>query len=172
MDDVTLTDDTQRFGTTALEGPSAAAIVTELTGVDLNSLVDLERQDARVGTIPCSIIRRSPGKFCGRRISGGTPQLEALWQTLQEKSKAAGGGPIGYSALSAIRLEQGVPGSVTISGKGKSLTKPLSKISHISYTKGCYTARRCRACALSRKSTAAALACVSPGKRFPPQAKP
>src|SRR6266403_3485621 len=45
MDDVTLTDDTQRFGTLALEGPTAAAIVTELTGVDLNSLVDLERQD-------------------------------------------------------------------------------------------------------------------------------
>ncbi len=71
MDDVTLTDDTQRFGTLALEGPSAAAIVTELTGVDLNSLVDLERQDARVGTIPCSIIRRSP-------VSGGTPPVGSV----------------------------------------------------------------------------------------------
>src|ERR1700681_1830789 len=38
MDDVTLTDDTQRFGALGLEGPSAAAIVKEVTGVNLNSL--------------------------------------------------------------------------------------------------------------------------------------
>src|SRR5260221_388580 len=109
MDDVTLTDDTQRFGTLALEGPSAAAIVTELTGVDLNSLVDLERQDARVGTIPCSIIRRSPGKFAGAEFLAERIHLEALWQTLQEKTTAAEGGPTGYSALTALRLEQGIP---------------------------------------------------------------
>src|SRR3984893_15327227 len=34
MDDVTLADDTQRFGTLALEGPGAAHIATQLTGVD------------------------------------------------------------------------------------------------------------------------------------------
>src|SRR5258706_14115110 len=63
MDDVTLTDDTPRFGTLALEGPAAARIVNELTGVDLQSLAELARQDTRAGTIPCTIIRRSPGKF-------------------------------------------------------------------------------------------------------------
>src|SRR3979490_1910742 len=54
MDDVTLADDTQCFGTLALEGPEAARIATQLTGVDLNSLAELARQDARVGTIPCT----------------------------------------------------------------------------------------------------------------------
>src|ERR1700730_2564105 len=45
MDDVTLSDDTQRFGTLALEGPAAAPIVNELTGIDLNSMAELERQE-------------------------------------------------------------------------------------------------------------------------------
>src|SRR6266478_7095363 len=35
MDDVTLTDETARYGTLALEGPKAAAIVKSLTGVDV-----------------------------------------------------------------------------------------------------------------------------------------
>jgi len=111
MDDVTLRDETERFGTLALEGPSAAAIVKELTGVDLNSLGDLERRDARApGTIPCTIVRRTPGKFVGGEFLVERSQMEPLWHTLEAKSKAAGGrGPIGYSALSAVRLEQGIP---------------------------------------------------------------
>src|SRR6202795_2898365 len=35
MDDVTLTDETQRYGTLALEGPEAAGVVRELTRIDL-----------------------------------------------------------------------------------------------------------------------------------------
>ena len=139
MDDVTLTDDTQRFGTLALEGPSAGAIVRELTGVDLNSLADLERHDARIGTILCTIIRRSPGKFIGAEFLAERAQLEALWQTLEEKSKAAGGGPIGYSALSAIRLEQGIPWFSYDFGEKQIPHEAALEISHISYTKGCYT---------------------------------
>jgi folate-binding protein YgfZ len=139
MDDVALTDDTQRFGTLALEGPSAGAIVRELTGVDLNSLADLERHDARIGTILCTIIRRSPGKFIGAEFLAERAQLEALWQTLEEKSKAAGGGPIGYSALSAIRLEQGIPWFSYDFGEKQIPHEAALEISHISYTKGCYT---------------------------------
>jgi folate-binding protein YgfZ len=139
MDDVTLTDDTQRFGTLALEGPSAAAIVRELTGVDLNSLADLERQDARVGTIPCTIIRRTPGKFVGAEFLTERAHLEALWQTLQEKSEAAGGGPIGYSALSSVRLEQGIPWFSYDFGEKQIPHEAALETSHISYTKGCYT---------------------------------
>jgi folate-binding protein YgfZ len=139
MDDVTLADDTQRFGTLALEGPSAAAIVRELTGVDLNSLADLERREARVGAIPCTIIRRSPGKFVGGEFLAERAHLEALWHTLQEKSKAAGGGPIGYSPLSAIRLEQGIPWFSYDFGEKQIPHEASLEISHISYTKGCYT---------------------------------
>jgi folate-binding protein YgfZ len=139
MDDVTLTDDTERFGTLALEGPSAASSVRELTGVDLNSLADLESQEARVGTIPCTIIRRSPGKFVGAEFLAERAHLEALWQTLEEKSEASGGGPIGYSALSAVRLEQGIPWFSYDFGEKQIPHEAALETSHISYTKGCYT---------------------------------
>ncbi len=59
MDDVTLTDVTDTFGTLALEGPKAATATAELTGVELDKLADLEIRECSVGTIPCSIIKRT-----------------------------------------------------------------------------------------------------------------
>jgi folate-binding protein YgfZ len=139
MDDVTLTDETQRFGTLALEGPSAASLVSELTGFDLNPLAELARLDTQVGAIPCTLIRRSPGKFVGAEFLVERPDLEALWQTLQEKAKAAGGGPIGYTALSTLRLEQGIPWFGYDFGEKQIPHEAALENSHISYTKGCYT---------------------------------
>jgi folate-binding protein YgfZ len=139
MDDVTLADDTQRFGTLALEGPSAGSIVKALTGVDLNSLAELERRDARAGAIPCTIIRRSPGKFAGAEFLVERAHLEGLWQTLLEKTSAAGGGPVGYTALSALRLEQGIPWFSYDFGEKQIPHEAGLENSHISYTKGCYT---------------------------------
>ena len=139
MDDVTVVDDTQRFGTLALEGPEAARIATQLTGVDLNSLAELARQDARVGTIPCTVVRRSPGKFVGGEFLVERAHLEALWATLQKKTEAAGGGPIGYSALSVLRLEQGIPWFSYDFGEKQIPHEAALENTHISYTKGCYT---------------------------------
>jgi folate-binding protein YgfZ len=139
MDDVTLTDDTRRFGTLALEGPAAAQIVSELTGVHLYSSARLARQDALVGTIPCTIICRSPGKFAGAEFLVERTHLQALWQTLQEETKAAAGGPTGYTALSALRLEQGLPWFSYDFGEKQIPHEAALENSHISYTKGCYT---------------------------------
>ena len=139
MDDVTLTDQTQRFGTLALEGPSAVPIVKDLAGVDLNSLAELARQETRVGAIPCTIVRRSPGKFGGAEFLVERAYLEALWQTLQKKTEAAGGGPMGYGALSALRLEQGIPWFSYDFGEKQIPHEAALENSHISYTKGCYT---------------------------------
>src|SRR5713101_1094891 len=41
MDDVTLTDETPRYGTLALEGPKAAALVKEVSGVDVTKYEEL-----------------------------------------------------------------------------------------------------------------------------------
>jgi len=139
MDDVTLADDTQKLGTLALEGPAAAAIVSELTGMDLNSLAELQRRDVSIGAIPCTVIRRSPGKILGAEIIAERQHMEALWHTLQEKAKAAGGGAVGYSALSALRLEQGIPWFSYDFGEKQIPHEAALEKSHISYTKGCYT---------------------------------
>jgi len=139
MDDVTLTDETPRYGTLALEGPQAARIAQEVTGVDLTGLADLARQDTTVSSIPCSVVRRSPGGFVGVEFLTQRQNLESLWQVLKGKAVAAGGGPIGYSALSALRLEQGVPWFSYDFGEKQIPHEAGLEHSHISYTKGCYT---------------------------------
>jgi len=139
MDDVTLTDETPRFGTLALEGPQAARIAQELTGVDLTGLAELARQDTTGGSIPCSVVRRSPGEFMGVEFLTQRENLESLWQVLKGKAVAAGGGPIGYTALSALRLEQGVPWFSYDFGEKQIPHEAGLEHSHISYTKGCYT---------------------------------
>jgi aminomethyltransferase len=139
MDDVTLTDDTQQFGTLALEGPAAAKIVFELTGVDLNALPELGMQESRVGSLPCTVIHRSPGKFVSAEFLIDRQHLPELWNLLLEKARGAGGGPMGYTALSATRLEQGIPWFGYDFGEKQIPHEAGLQDSHISYTKGCYT---------------------------------
>src|ERR1700730_2743319 len=62
MDDVTLTDRTEDFGTLGLEGPRAAEFTRKLTGIDLLTLDELEFREGSVGDIPVRVFRRSPGE--------------------------------------------------------------------------------------------------------------
>jgi aminomethyltransferase len=139
MDDVTLADATQKLGTLSLEGPAAATILSELSGIDLNSLPEFQRHDVSVGAIPCTVIRHSLGKIVGAEIVAERQHMELLWNMLQEKAKAAGGGAVGYSALSALRLEQGIPWFSYDFGEKQIPHEAALEKSHISYTKGCYT---------------------------------
>jgi folate-binding protein YgfZ len=139
MDDVALTDDTERYGTLALEGPAAPQLIAELTGVDLNALPGLSTQQARIGSIPCPVTRRSPGKVGSGEFLIERRHLAEMWNLLLEKARAAGGGPMGYSALSALRLEQGVPWFSYDFGEKQIPHEAGLQDSHISFTKGCYT---------------------------------
>ncbi|HTA57907.1 MAG TPA: hypothetical protein VK805_07130, partial [Candidatus Baltobacteraceae bacterium] len=61
MDDVTLTDRTDDFASLALEGPKAALLAEELTGVDPADLAELETRIVSVQRIPCRLGKRSFG---------------------------------------------------------------------------------------------------------------
>ena len=186
MDDVTLTDETERWGTLALEGPKAAESVKELTSVDLAQLNDLASADAEIlrpqkkqpqddsrgearprddstipsatssalvipsevgnlrfasatGSLPCSIVKRSPGGVPGAEFIVERAQLASLWQILLEAVRKHGGGPAGYTALSGQRLAQGVPWFGYDFGERQIPHEAGLENSHISYTKGCYT---------------------------------
>src|SRR2546429_820448 len=73
MDDVTLTDETARYGTLALEGPQAAAMVQELSGVDLTKFEDLSSHDSAVDAvsgrhIPCRLVKQIGRASCRERV--------------------------------------------------------------------------------------------------------
>jgi folate-binding protein YgfZ len=139
MDDVILTDETQRYGSLALEGPLAAAVAQELIGIDLTALENLERREISVSSIPCWITKRSPGGVGGCEFLVEREVLTNLWQILSAIVKKYGGGPMGYAALSAQRLAQGVPWFGYDFGEKQIPHEAGLEISHISYTKGCYT---------------------------------
>jgi folate-binding protein YgfZ len=139
MDDVTLTDETARYGTLGIEGPEAAAVAMELAGVDLSMLADLERREVAVGAIPCWITRRSPGGVAGCEFLCGREKLAELWQVLLAGVKKHGGGAMGYAGLSAQRLAQGVAWFGYDFGEKQIPHEAGLETTHISYTKGCYT---------------------------------
>jgi folate-binding protein YgfZ len=157
MDDVTFSDDAEKFGTLALEGPRAADVVKEVTGVDLNSLPELGWVDVMVSSrgsegaaagkassensersqraIPCRLVRR----FAGGEFIVERDKLEGLWDVLLQATRRHGGGPMGYKALSAQRLVMGVPWFGYDFGEKQIPHEAGLESSHISYTKGCYT---------------------------------
>ena len=139
MDDVTLTDETARYGTLALEGPKAAATVQELSGIDLTKSDDLSSHGGTVGSLPCRIVKRSPGGVPGAEFVVESGELAGLWQILSEAARKHGGGPMGYTALSGLRLAQGVPWFGYDFGEKQIPHEAGLQDSHISYTKGCYT---------------------------------
>ncbi|MGB2624625.1 MAG: glycine cleavage T C-terminal barrel domain-containing protein [Candidatus Acidiferrum sp.] len=139
MDDVTLTDESQRYGTLGIEGPKAAAVASEIAGVDLSAMEELGRTEIVVSAIPCWITKRSPGGIAGCEFLAGREKLAELWGILSDAVKRHGGGAMGYAALSAQRLAQGVPWFGYDFGEKQIPHEAGLEKSHISYTKGCYT---------------------------------
>jgi folate-binding protein YgfZ len=139
MDDVTLTDRTADFATLGLEGPKAALLAEELTGVDPADLAELETRLVSVKRIPCRLGKRSPGGVASAEFLVDREHTEALWKILLEAARRHGGGPAGYQALSTTRLEQGTPWFSYDFGEKQIPHEAGLQDSHISYTKGCYT---------------------------------
>ena len=138
MDDVTLTDDTHRFGTLALEGPAAADLVKQITNTELNSLPELGSVEVLVSGISCTVVKRTPGAQAGAEFLTERQHLEPLWKILDEKATSHGGGAMGYTALSALRLEQGAPWFSYDFGEKQIPHEANLQNTHLSFTKGCY----------------------------------
>jgi folate-binding protein YgfZ len=139
MDDVTLSDESDRFCTLALEGPKATMIVRKIFGIDLTSLGELAFTAVGAQTIPCRLTRRSPGEVPGAEFLVTHERALTLWQLLADAAQKQGGCSMGYSALSATGLAQGVPWFSYDFGEAQIPHEAGLENSHISYTKGCYT---------------------------------
>jgi folate-binding protein YgfZ len=139
MDDVTLTDETERYGTLAVEGPKAAAVAREVCSVDITTMSERSSIEGAVGAIPCRVAKRSPGGIAGAEFIVERGRLVELWEILLAAVRRHGGGPMGYTALSAQRLALGAPWFSYDYGEKQIPHEAGLESSHISYTKGCYT---------------------------------
>jgi folate-binding protein YgfZ len=139
MDDVTLADRTDAYATLGIEGPKAAEVVLAESGVDLAAMVELESREAKIGYLPCRVSKRSQGGMASAEFLVEREKATQLWNLLHQEVCRAGGGPAGYKALNAVRLERGIPWFGYDFGEKQIPHEAALQDSHISYTKGCYT---------------------------------
>jgi folate-binding protein YgfZ len=139
MDDVTLRDDSERYVTFSAVGPAAAQLVTEQTGLDLHGMTEMEMQSTHIGRSQVSVIRKSVGKVPAADFMLDRSAAAPVWETLSGAARRRGGGPMGYTAWSALRLEHGIPWFGYDFGEKQIPHEAGLQDSHISYSKGCYT---------------------------------
>jgi aminomethyltransferase len=143
MDDATLADESDDFGTLAVEGSAAPEILRELTGIELTTLPERSHAATAVKTgaaeIPCRVIRHSLFGFPGVEFLVPRNALAPLWNALDAAVRVRAGAPVGYRALNALRLEAGVPWFGTDFDEHSIPHEAALENTHISYTKGCYT---------------------------------
>jgi len=139
MDDCTLTDVSNHWATCAVEGPRAAEAIAAACGVALDSLPLFTHCAATIGGVECRLLRVSCFDSPGAEILAPRGSIAAVWKALLPAVERSGGGPIGWEALNALRIEAGVrwfgydfDDTVIPHEAGIETT-------HISYTKGCYT---------------------------------
>ena len=139
MDDVTLEDATARFGSVALEGPAAASLLHQVCGLKLDAMPDFAHREVVIGAAAGLAIRRSHFGEVGAEIVAARESLPGIWQMLAGVVRKPGGGPVGYAALNALRLEAGIPWFSYDFDDQRIPHEAGLETSHISYTKGCYT---------------------------------
>ena len=139
MDDVTMEDWTDKFGTLALEGPGAAEIVHKLCALDFYAMQEFGHAEKSIAGISCRVVRTSAGEIPTADFLAAREDLEALWNVLLDAARQHGGGPVGYEALNVLRLEEGVAWYGVDFDENQIPHQAALETTHISYTKGCYT---------------------------------
>ncbi len=139
MDDATLAPASDKLGALALEGPAAPRLAYEMCGLKLEAMEMHSHREVALGSIPCGAVRASRFGLPGLELICDRDKLPALWRLLADAARAAGGGPVGWDAVNALRLEAGVPWFGHDFDDKVIPHEAGLEHSHISYTKGCYT---------------------------------
>jgi folate-binding protein YgfZ len=139
MDDVTLEDRTSSTGTLDLLGPHSAKLVSDLARIDISAMPEAAHVEAKLGTIPCRIVRRTWVGHPAAMLIVARERLTSLWHELARRVQAMGGAPVGMQAVNSSRLEAGIPWFGQDFDDKNIPHETGLEVSHISYEKGCYT---------------------------------
>jgi tRNA-modifying protein YgfZ len=136
---VQLEDITDQTGSLAVEGPRAASVIAQATGLSLDGFSELSLAEVAVDGVPCHLIRRSHFGGEGAELIAPREHIGLLWKTLHASVQALDGKSVGMQTLNALRLEAGIPWFPTDFNDGMIPHEAGVENSHISYSKGCYT---------------------------------
>ena len=136
---VKIDDLTDQTGSLSLEGPRAAAVIEEITGVKLADLAEMSIRAITIDGSPCYLLRRSHFGQPGAELIASRDALSAIWQKLLASTRAHGGEPIGMAALNSLRLEAGIAWFPADFNDSMIPHEAALEDTHISFNKGCYT---------------------------------
>jgi folate-binding protein YgfZ len=136
---VKIDDLTDQMGSLSLEGPHAATVVEEITGVKLADLAEMSIREINIEGSPCYLLRRSHFGQPGAELIASRDALPALWSKLLASVRVHGGEPIGMAALNSLRLEAGIPWFPADFNDAMIPHEAALEDTHISFNKGCYT---------------------------------
>src|SRR5271163_2980952 len=139
MDDVTLSDVTEQFGTLAIEGPRAGTVIAEACGLALEGFPELAIAEVQIGGVACHLIRHAHFGLPGAEIIAPREHLGLLWKNLRASVGAQHGAAIGMRALNSLRLEAGIPWFPDDFNDTVIPHEAALEATHISFSKGCYT---------------------------------
>jgi folate-binding protein YgfZ len=139
MDDVTLRDVTDQTALFGIEGATADALFMKVCGVSLSQMAIGNHLDAAIAGMPCRILRHSSLGELGAIVLVDSKAADTMWMALLAAVRGLHGGPIGYDAINALRLESQIPWFGYDFDDTVIPHEAGLEHSHISYTKGCYT---------------------------------
>src|SRR5271170_3719127 len=139
MDDVTLSDVTEQFGSFAVEGPRAATVIAEACGLALEGFSEHAVAEVQIDGVACHLIRHSHFGLPGAEIIAPREHLGVLWKNLRASVLVQHGAAIGMRALNSVRLEAGIPWFPDDFNDTVIPHEAALEATHISFTKGCYT---------------------------------
>ncbi len=139
MDDVTLSDVTEQFGSLAVEGPRAGTVIAEACGLALEGFSEHAIAEVEIDGVACHLIRHSHFGLPGAEIIAPGEHLGMLWKNLRASVVAQHGAAIGMRTLNSLRLEAGVPWFPDDFNDTVIPHEAALEATHISFSKGCYT---------------------------------
>jgi folate-binding protein YgfZ len=138
-DDVQVVDVSGPYGLLSAQGPKAPAAIASL-GLALTPPSLLYSftsvQDPALGEIHCMNCPR--GQTLGFDLFVPAPALVTLADKLIAAARALGGGPCGWQALEAVRIEAGIPRFGADMDESNLPPETGIEARAVSYTKGCY----------------------------------
>jgi folate-binding protein YgfZ len=139
MDDVTLSDATEQFGSLAIEGPRAGTMIAEACGLSLEGFSEQAVAEVEIDGVACHLIRQSHFGLPGAEIIAPREHLGLLWRNLRGSVLTQHGAAIGMRALNSLRLEAGIPWFPDDFNDTVIPQEAALEATHISFSKGCYT---------------------------------
>jgi folate-binding protein YgfZ len=139
MDDVTLSDVTEQFGSFALEGPRAGTVIAEACGLSLEGFSEYAVAEIQIDGVAGHLIRHSHFGLPGAEIIAPRRHLAPLWKNMRASVVTQHGAAIGMRAVNSLRLEAGIPWFPDDFNDTVIPHEAALEATHISFSKGCYT---------------------------------